>query len=508
MRLGGLFPWSAFDLSKSILWGYAIVLAWLAGQRFGRRPWAGWLAALALVFASGTRYLLLLAPRSFLIRADPLLTFQGSEAGRVFSNWMIRIWEAEGAPPVGFPFAFMSGITEPLAMAHAGLHILHVVILLLVWLLAGRIVARGPAVGVLTILFSLWALTWESSYVLFLAGGLLAASYSLWMEYRPSKQRRESFGFKQIFQNIHPGVFALLLSIPIALLQGGLLTEIARGIITPTAVGEAGSGLSLRWPPALLSKHLGALSLFSPITLIIAILETGPILFFLPWITRWGWQKFKAGEWIWGALTLSAWLGFLIPIFINHRVSSDLSRVATHAMLIFILFFTMQLTEQPWRFHVQTVAVASLTLMMVGGVILFGTALTASNRPMLAAKIDELDALVAKDVWDTLPQGVEVFDPNSWHATALTGRLTHSVEGDYFVGVQTNPAWGQLIKSPSIIGFLEENYSFVYVNEKWWGNLSEESQNELKATCIVIVSEHWSTERDRFRKFLDLRGCE
>ncbi len=507
MRLGGLFPWSAFDVSKSILWGYAVALAWLVGKRFGR-PQAGWLAALALVFASGTRYLLLLAPRIFLLKADPYLTFQGNEAGVAFSKWMIRIWEVEGAPPIGIPYAFLSGITEPLAMAHAGLHILHVVILLLIWLLAERIISRGLAIGVFTILFSLWALTWETSYVLFLLGGFLATAYWMGANYWRSKKLGENFGFTQIVQNIHPAVFALLLSIPIALLQGGLLTEIARGIIAPATGGAASSGLSLRWPPAILSKHLGPMSLFSPITLIIAICEIGPILFFLPWITKWGWQKFKAGEWIWGALLLSAWVGFLIPIVLNHRVSSDLSRVAAHGMLVFILFFAIQLTENSWSPRLQTLAVTSLALMMGGGGVLFTSALTASSRPMLAAKFDELDALVAKDVWDTLPDDAEVFDPNSWQATALTGRLTHSVEGDYFVGVTPNPAWGALTKAPTIAGLLEENYSFVYINEKWWGNIPKEYQNELKAACIVVVSEHWSSERDRFRRLLDLRGCE
>ncbi len=507
MRLGGLFPWSAFDVSKSILWGYAVLLAWLVGKRFGK-PQAGWLTTLALVFASGTRYLLLLAPRIFLLKADPYLTFQGNEAGIAFSKWMIRIWDAEGAPPIGFPYAFLSGITEPLAVAHAGLHILHIVILLLVWLIAERIIARGPAIGVFTILFSLWALTWETSYVLFLLGGFFATAYWVGENYRKAKQAGKKFTLSQIFQTLHPAVFGLILSVPLALVQGGLLTEVVRGIIAPAAGGGTASGLSLRWPPAILSKHLGPMSLFSPITLLIAICEIGPILFFFPWITRWGWRKFTAGEWIWGALLFSAWIGFLIPVVINHRVSSDLSRVAAHGMLVFILFFALQLAEKSWSPRLQTLASVSFALMLVGGGVLFASALTASSRPMIAAKFDELDALVAKDVWDTLPADAEVFDPNSWQATTLTGRLTHSVEGDYFGGIQPNPAWGALTKAPTVAGLLEENYAFVYVNEKWWGNLSVASQNELTAACIVVVSEHKNTEQARFRRLLDLRGCE
>ena len=380
MRLGGLFPWSAFDVSKSLIWAYAVVLAWLVGQNFGHKPWAGWLAALALVFASGTRYLLLLAPRQFLILVDPLVTFQGNEAGTTFFRWMSRIWEVEGAPPTGIPFAFLSGITEPLAIAHAGLHILHVIILLLVWFLAERIIARGPAIGVFTLLFSLWALTWESSYVLFLLGGGLATVYFLALNYWKARKSGEAIDIKQMLHQIHPAVWALLLSVPIVLVQGGLLTEIGRGFFTGGG-GRAGVGMSLRWPPAIFSKHLGPLNLFSPVTLMVAIMETGPILFFLPWITRWGWEKFKTGGWVWGALLFSAWLGFLIPIFIKLPVGNDLSRIAAHAMLVFILFFTIQLTDPLFPTRFLTVAAASLVLMMFGGAMLFGTVLPAAGTP-------------------------------------------------------------------------------------------------------------------------------
>ena len=211
---------------------------------------------------------------------------------------------------------------------------------------------------------------------------------------------------------------------------------------------------------------------------------------------------------MWGALLFSAWAGFLIPVFINHRVNSDLSRIAAHGMLVFILMFVLQLSENGWSPRIQTAAVSSLALMMVGGGVMFASALTAANRPMIAAKFDELDAGVVKDVWDTLPAEAEIFDPNGWTGTVITGRLSHSVEGDYFVGVQSNPIWQMLVKTPTISGLLAENYPFVYVNEKWWGNLPPEAQAELQADCVVTLSEHQSAEGDRFRRLLDLRGCE
>lgn len=510
MRLGGLFPWSAFDVSKALVWGYAVGLAWLVGQRFGRKPWGGWLAALALVFASGTRYLLLLAPRSFVLRADPLLTFQGNEATTLFSKWMIRIWTTEGAPPIGLPYAFLSGITEPLAIAHAGLHILHIIILLLVWLLAERILSRGAAIGVFTMLFSLYALTWESSYVLVLGGGMLAAAMMVGRAYWQGRGKGP-FRVSQFVASLHPAVIALVFSIPLALVQGGLLTELARGIMFPGAAGSSGaasaSGTGLRWPPAIFSKHLGALSLFSPITLVIGICELGPVVFFLPAVTRWAWEKFQEGAWVWGMLLFSAWAGFLIPMFVRLQVGSDLSRVAAHGMLIFILMFALRISENTWPARVQTAAVISLALMMVGGGVMFATALTAANRPMIAANLEELDALVAKDVWGTLPAGARVFDPNGWTGTAVTGLLTDAVEGDLLSGIQPNPTWKTLVENPTVEGLLEENYSFVYVNEKWWKNLPAKARKEFEAKCVVTLSEHERADRSQFRRLLDLRGC-
>ncbi len=292
MRLGGLTPWGAFDLSKAILWGYAVLLAFTLGQQLTRSRWGGATIAGLVLFAGGTRYLLLLMPAGFLQSADALIAFQGSEVslGVPFSESLLQTWPLDGGPPYSFLFAYLSGIGRPLVMAHAGLNILNMVLLLLFWQIAPH-PQRPWSFAVLAVLLALWGLTWETTYVLILAGILLAAGYQFWRD-----------------RSLSPGplrqvLIAALLSLPIVLVQGGLLTEIARQLFFGASAAGPGAassaqaaGFSLRWPPALVSAHLGPLPVTSARALALALFELGPVILFTPWITAWSWRRFQAGR--------------------------------------------------------------------------------------------------------------------------------------------------------------------------------------------------------------------
>ncbi len=499
MRLGGLFPWSAFDLSKSILWGYATVLAWLAGRRFLAHRLAGPVAAAAILFAGGARYLLLLLPSSWLDRLGGMLALSGNEAllESTLSEMLSASWLADGAPPVDFLFAFMSGVADPLSIAHAGLHILHVILLFLVLLLAGRM--RSPiSFLVLVMLFGLWALVWETSYLLFVLGGTLASLHSL---------RLHGWRLWTTWPAL-PLAAALLLSVPVALLQGGVLTELARLLLSGS--GPAVSGFALRWPPALISRHLGPLSLFSPLQLLAALFEWGFVILFTPWITRWAWRKFQAGLWAFGALIVSAWLGFLIPIFFTHRLSSDLARLSGHAVLVWIFFLALMLLDAnaTWRQPVRSAAGLVFGLTLVSGMVSLGVALTAAPRVVLAYRYDKLDAQTSAATWDQLPSESEIFDPAGGRATVLTGRLTRANSCDDLFGAQPHPTWLALSEDPDVASLLENGYRFVYVDEKWWNGLLPSGRAVLSRSCVRMVSEHWDDAGLRFRQILDLEGCQ
>ncbi|MFQ5616028.1 MAG: hypothetical protein ACE5GO_06175 [Anaerolineales bacterium] len=446
MRLGGMFPWSAFDLSKAIVWGYGVALAWLVGKRCIRHEWGGVLTAAALVFASGTRYLLMLIPQGILIRVNNAIAFQGDEAviGLPFSDAISQPWLLDGGPPVPFIFGYLSGIGEPFLITHAGINALNVVLLLLVWLLAGRARSRW-ALPLWVVLFAFWALTAETSYGVFAIGGVLAAAYSVWQS-RGSESRKAEKSIRVPIE-----ACALLLSAPVALLQGGLLTEIARGILT----GSGGAaGFSLRWPPAILSKHLGPLSLFSPFELFVALFELGPVILFTPWLTAWAWRKFRAGEWILGALIISAWAGFVVPIFVNYQSERDMARIIGHGTLLWTLMLVVLLFEYRgrWRRYFQPAAGISLALMSFSGVMTAASMLTAGPGVTLPYRFTEADAWISAQTWDALAPGAEVFDHAGWRATALTGRLTRAITGGLSFATRPRPEWEALTANPSVEG--------------------------------------------------------
>ncbi len=505
MRLGGLTPWGAFDLSKAILWGYAVLLAFTLGQQLTRSRWGGVTIAGLVLFAGGTRYLLLLMPAGFLQAADPLIAFQGAEVslGAPFSESLLQTWPLDGGPPYSFLFAYLSGIGRPLVMAHAGLNILNAVLLLLFWTVAPHANRPGSAL-ILAILLALWGLTWETTYVLILAGVLLAAGYRLW------RDRALPAGAFRL------ALTAALLSLPIVLVQGGLLTEIARQMLFGASAAGPGAassaqaaGFSLRWPPAIVSAHLGPLPLTSPRALALALFELGPVILFTPWITSWSWRRFRQDEWMPGALILSAWVGFAIPLLLRYQSDTDISRISEHAMLVWVILLGAMLWDRAarWAPAVQYTAGFGLGLMAFGGAVLFGSALTAGPHPILSYKFDPLDARISQAVWDQLPAGSEVFDAQGWRATALTGRLTRAVSGDLSFANPDNPQWEALREAPAPAAFLDAGYAFVYVDEKWWREIGETGRGALSDPCVAVMAAFEDPVEGLFRQLLDLQGC-
>ena len=503
MRLGGLFPWSAYDLSKALAGTYGILLAYLLGKRLIPHPSGGLAAALVMLFADGTRYLLLLLPPSLLVRLNPLITLQGNSAmiGVGLSRALIRPWDLEGGPPYPFAFAYTNGILAwpRFVGMQAGPSSLGLAIMLLIWLLASR-EKRRASLGILVVLFALWGLAWEASYALVGLAGVLLAAYSLWR----GAERAPTLSW----------VSALALSAPLALLQGGTITQMARSLLFGANAGGANTegvaslGFSLRWPPAIVSAHLGALRLTSPLELLAAFFELGPVILFTPWVTAWAWKRFRGGDWIAGVLGLSAWLGFLFPVFISYKADRDITRFAAHGLLVWTFMLVLLLGEWPkrWSRLVKDGAVFGLALMTFGGVVISGTALTATTQAVLPDTMTELDARVAAQYWDALPEGSEVFDPAEWRATALTGRLTRATVPSDLRSL--SPDWQALYDDPNAEKMLASGYQFVYIDEKWWETLSAESRASLSSPCVRVLADYTDDERAWSRRLIDLSACK
>jgi len=240
----------------------------------------------------------------------------------------------------------------------------------------------------------------------------------------------------------------------------------------------------------------------------VAFFELGPVILFTPWITAWAWKRFRQGEWISGVLVLSAWLGFLFPVFISYKADRDITRFTAHSLLVWTFILVVLLGEWPerWSRWVKDGAFIALGLMVFGGVVISGTALTAATQVVLPDPMTELDARVAAKYWDALPKGSQIFDPAEWRATALTGRLTRATVPSDLRSL--SPEWQALRADPTVEKMLASGYPFVYIDEKWWETLSPESRASLASPCVRVLAEYVEDERGWFRRLIDLSSCK
>jgi hypothetical protein len=224
------------------------ILIALFAWRYVDKSYAGWALAGVMAFATGVRYLLLLAPRQLMVWIDALVKVRAPDAvvGYTLSQAIHQAFLLQDGPPAPFDYSFMNGFGWPLVMnVHIGSGTYSLVLFLLIWMLAARM--RRPVSGiVLCILLALWALVWESSYGAYLIAGIGVTAYLLW---KNKGDLRGPVGWLAA---------ALLISIPLAIWQGGTITELARaawiGSGGTAAVTEEGArqvaGFALRWPPA------------------------------------------------------------------------------------------------------------------------------------------------------------------------------------------------------------------------------------------------------------------
>ena len=499
MRLGGMFPWSASDVSKSIVFAYALLLGSLLSKRYIRHLAGIFAVPLVLAFASGTRYLLLLLPAGVLQRLDPLISLQGTSANinLPFSQALFANWTLDGGPPRPFPFAFLNGIFPPLVMAHAGSYALSVIIIGLILLLAQR--QRNQwALLVMAVLFAMWGLTWESSYGLFAIGVAIIVLINFY---------QKKFAWKEL---LRPEAVSLALSVPLVILQGGTITEIARKMflgLASAGIGVEGvvgsTGFKLRWPPAVVSAHLGSLELNYPLAVLVAICEIGLVILFIIWISRWSMQRLKNGEWAIGALNISAWVGLIIPLILVYQAERDISRFLGHSLLVWTLFLCFVIgSPQPPGKIFRLLGSMALILMMVSGVVVFYAELSAVPQPVLGLELTGMDARVARDTWNHLTEGSQVFDPGGWRASTLTGLKNRAA-----VGNQPTPEWLDLYQQPNVDKILAQGYRYVYLDDYWWQDIPSTSKESLSSPCVQVVAEYWDEEEIHLRRLLDLENC-
>ncbi len=503
MRLGGLFPWSAFDISKALYWAYLILLVYVFLKRRLISTWKAVAGTAIFPFLSGTRFLLSLLPAQVLQNINPLIEFEGvsTDLNATLSQSLNMTWSIAGGPSGGYPFAFLNSFHQPFIMAHAGTWTYAFVLVFLIWLLAEKL--KHPlGVGILTILMSMLALTWESTYALLAASiGLVVLSVLI--------RKKNPFKTEQRWL-----LYSLLLSAPVVLIQGGVLSQFSNIFInifhkeTIFIPGSQETGLfSLN--PALLyySTHFGPLYLNNLWTVFIILIEFGPVIFLAPIIFRKIRSKNDDLRQTNQVIGMSAILGLIIPlIFYFDPAPRDISRFTQYGTALLNLGFILLIFDGSWLEKSWGSAIKFfLTAMcMISGLVLAASQISAISSPILAEGIDGFDARVMQETWDKLENDAFVFDPGSrsWRATMLTGRYTRaSIFHDPL------PEWEEMRAAPNIDRLLELGYRYIYIDELWWRFLEEKYKPQFKQACVREIAFVEETSEDKSRRLLDLTGC-
>jgi hypothetical protein len=267
---------------------------------------------------------------------------------------------------------------------------------------------------------------------------------------------------------------------------------------------EAG-GFSLRWPPAVFSAHLGALNIFSPGQLLIALCELGVVILLTPWITAWTWRRFKSGDWAMGAMIIGAWVGLVAPLFLSYQAERDISRFTAFSMFVWTVFLTLMVVESSAAVKpaLQKVGMVALGLMVFGGIVVTGMLMTGISQPQLGLDMNSQDSRILRDTWNRLPEGA-VIDRILWRASVLTGLPTHSSVS----GLVRLDTWQALINNPTIAALKENDYRYVFVDEIWWNEMPPEARAELLQPCVVIVSQQDKPSHKSIRRLLDIKNCQ
>ncbi len=502
MHTGGFFPWSAFDLSKGFTAALAILMCWTWAKSFLQSRTSALWAAFLFTFASGARWLLLLAPQSFLRSAGEEITFWGTSAfsGDSLLEALTSSWSLQGGPPFPIPFAFNSGIFPPFILgAQAGPRSLGTITLFLVLLLIPSMKNWWSA-ALLGTVFALWGLAAEATFVLF-GIGFIIYSLLMWIGTAPNT---DPSTWRKFFGALAAGGL-------LSLVQGGTITEIALSILTSRgsegASAAAEAGFSLHPVPAIISAHLGSLSITDPHQLLVGICEMGGALLLLPAVVILLRSWLKRGHIHTSVFAISSLVGILLPLFLSYDVERDITRLSTYGLIGCTLLALPALTSWTRKMQRDTAVIflGGLTFLLTsGGLVIFGSLLTAVPAATFSQDIAPIDASMTRELWNELEPGSLVFDTHDWRSVVITGRLTRSSASS---NVRLSD-WEELAAHPNPETAARAGFSYMYLDDYAWQNMTRIERDSFTRPCVHLVLEKEDNCANCVRRLFDIRECQ
>lgn len=506
VRMAGFFPWSAWDLSKALAIALTMTLAWVWIRRVTRSERAAYLGSFLVTFASGARWLLLLVPIPILLRmAAGIHTINtGADTAADFYTVLSRPWVAEGSGPFPFPFAFHNGIFLPIifTLGSSGAMPFFTVIEMLL-LAKGRRFSVASSI-LLGLMFATLALSAEHLFVLLWIGIALAGGIGMVRNRLRGKPAPRDL-------LISWGII-LFTSGVLSVVQGAYITEAVRSLLLRlqgTAATAQGKftyfNFGFRWPPVLDSAHFSPLSPFNPGQLLVILAELGPALLLAVPVSLYVWRHLQKKSWLTTGLGITAILSLLMAFFVRYGIERSSTRLPWTALWIWVLLGFPILWEvfQKAGNALRTWIRLGYGITVFSGIVIFAVQLTAIPAPQLTYFVNANDARISSEMWDRLPEGAQVLDRVQYRAVTLFGRATKS-----YADVYTSlPEWDALIKDPDPASIARAGYGYVYIDAKWWWEMTQAQRDAFTQPCVRKVAEINPSDED-YRWLLDVHDCK
>ncbi len=504
VRLGGFFPWSAWDISRAIVFGFTVILAWLWIRRLTGAQLPAYLGSGLLIFGGATRWLLLLIPQPLLTRmgANLHMDISGMTAGGSLVTALVNRWPMDGGGPFPFPYAFASGILEPLNMqlgATGAMWEMTILLLLLLWKSRKTTVASSIIIGLL--LASL-ALSAEHVYAGVFAGMVIIFIVNVIMKAIKRGPLK--------LASLAPWGIPLAISAVLAIFQGGyitggfmsLLSRLTRRVY-PMVTTDF-QGFSLRWPPAMPSGHFGPLSLMDPGQIVIMLAETGPALILLVLAAIYWLRTLRKAHRLPQALAAGSILSLLFPLFFRYGLDFDITRLVGSALwLSFTLAFPfLWLWLVKARQGFRLLAGFGYVVAVYAGLVMLAVELIAIPVSQTTYYLKFTESDFARTYWNRLEPAAQILDSQPERAVLLFGRASFAAEDVY----QRSPQWLALVANPDPSSVASEGYSYVYMDEVWWQKLSPQVQAAYDQPCIVLTAQ-MNLLGSEFRKLYNVAAC-
>jgi hypothetical protein len=503
MRVADVSPWVGIDIGRAFSFGMAVVLAGLWTQRLTRSRLAGLLGGAMMAFGSGSRWLLLFIPHKLVLWLGSGLQMIGSGAasGPTLAEAITNPWAAEGTGPMPFPFAFANGIFPPgVISAHTANGMVPFVVILLLLLTFScwrKDTSLWLAASLSAVIFSTWGLLTEAELVLFLGGwGLVALGYAL--QHRTLRLPDALWQWLGVI-----GAGAL-----IGFLEGGAWTDLIFRTVTRLVTGTAPPsyqtvGFQLA-APAVVSSHLGPLSLLNPAQVVIALLEMGPVLLALPLVIWFGIRAFRLGRW-YEAATAAAALLSLAMVFVQFTGSTGIRN--TPRLYVFMPVCAVFAVPLVWWWassrseRIKTAAATVGWLAMMGGMVMFGIELMAVQHPVYSYFLTHQDVVMYQEHWNQLTPGSLVFDPEPSRGATVFGRPTNAA----YTWYAYKPEWEQLRAAPDPAALRAAGYSYLYLDNRYWDEIGPQFQQSLQSPCVKTIDR--LENGANFRHLIDIQNC-